>query len=123
MQFFAAVFNVLSFSAAALAAPAVELSSRGQSGSVTYFNPGLGACGQYNGDGDYIVAVSAALFDQQHPCGRRIRVYGSSGSVDVTVVDRCTGCSYNDLDLSPAAFQGSIGDLGIGRRNANWDWI
>lgn len=91
-------------------------------GSITYFNPGLGACGITNSDNDLITAVSAALYDSQKPCGRNIRVTYQGRSVVVQVVDRCVGCAYNDLDLSPAAFQTVIGDLGIGRVNAQWEW-
>ncbi|KAM5350373.1 hypothetical protein ACJ41O_006878 [Fusarium nematophilum] len=98
------------------------LITRRSEGEITYYNPGLGACGQTHTDGDMVVAVSAALFDADRPCGRQIRVRGDAGEALVTVVDRCGGCAYNDLDLSPVAFQQSIGDLGIGRRVASWDW-
>jgi hypothetical protein len=30
---------------------------------VTYYTPGLGACGGYNSDSDYVVAVAAETFD------------------------------------------------------------
>lgn len=86
------------------------------SGDITWFHPGLGACGKTNGDNDLIVAVSAGLYDSQKPCGRRMRVKGPKGSVDVTVVDRCGGCAYNDVDLSPAAFKKAVGNLGLGRK-------
>ncbi|POR35429.1 Papain inhibitor [Tolypocladium paradoxum] len=113
--------------ASALAAPAQgdaanTLEARGNSGSITYYNPGLGACGETNGDGDAIVAVSAALFDAQRPCNRNIRVSYEGRSAVVRVVDRCSGCAVNDLDLSPSAFQQVIGDLGKGRVTASWDW-
>ncbi|KND89132.1 Papain inhibitor [Tolypocladium ophioglossoides CBS 100239] len=113
--------------ATALAAPTQgdavnSLEARDNTGSITYFNPGLGACGQTNGDNDAIVAVSAALYDSQHPCNRNIRVSYHGRSVVVKVVDRCTGCAFNDLDLSPSAFRQVIGDLGIGRATATWAW-
>ncbi|KAI8662986.1 hypothetical protein LRP88_07187 [Fusarium phalaenopsidis] len=103
----------------ASAAPAVAPRAEGQ---ATYYHPGLGACGGTNGDGDLIVAMSAALFDAQKPCGRSIKVKGAAGEVTVKVVDRCEGCAYNDIDLSPTAFQKAIGDLGIGRTTTTWDW-
>lgn len=127
MVSYLSTLTALFMAATALAAPVDssestnELVSRAD-GSITYFNPGLGACGETNGDGDYITAVSAALFDSQRPCGRNIRVSYQGRSIVVRVVDRCAGCAYNDLDLSPAAFQAVIGDLGIGRTNAQWEW-
>ncbi|CAG8596752.1 12488_t:CDS:2, partial [Racocetra fulgida] len=51
------------------------LEKRDNTGDITFYDVGLGAC------------VS---------CG--------SKSVTVTVVDRCAGCKKNDVDLSPAAF-------------------
>ncbi|KAF7562163.1 hypothetical protein G7046_g1974 [Stylonectria norvegica] len=106
--------------ASALATP--QLSERA-AGSITFYEPGLGACGSTSTANDLIVAVSAGLFDAEKPCGRSIRVTGAAGSVDVAVVDRCAGCAYNDLDLSPAAFQRAIGDLGLGRQPGTWEWI
>ena len=92
-------------------------------GEVTYYHPGLGACGQTHGDGDKVTAVSAAMFDSKKPCGRRMRVSGGAGSVVVKVVDRCVSCGLNDLDLSPSAFKAAIGGLGIGRDSAKWEWV
>ncbi|KAL6699204.1 expansin-like protein [Trichoderma pleuroticola] len=92
------------------------------SGSVTWYNTGLGACGQTNSDNELVVAVSHSLYDREHPCGRKIRVSYQGRSAVVTVVDRCAGCAENDLDLSPAAFRAVIGELDIGRTAATWDW-
>ncbi|PON25726.1 hypothetical protein TGAM01_v205163 [Trichoderma gamsii] len=92
-------------------------------GSVTYYEVGLGACGQTNSDSELVVAVSHSLYDREHPCGRNIRVHYEGKSVDVRVVDRCESCAEDDLDLSPTAFQQVIGPLSIGRATATWEWI
>ena len=42
-------------------------------------------------------------------------------SVTVTVVDRCEGCSENDLDFSPAAFQ-QLADESLGRIDISWSY-
>ena len=109
-------------SSSALGAPAPETANLAARGEMTYYEPGLGACGGTNGPGELIVAVSASRYDQQNPCGRKIKVKGDRGEVVVTVVDRCAGCARDDLDLSPAAFQRAIGDLGIGRTEGSWGW-
>ncbi|PMB69311.1 Allergen Asp f 7 [Beauveria bassiana] len=101
---------------------ALALTSSSIAGSFTYFYPGLGACGGHNGNNDYIVAVSAKIFDSQRPCNRRIRAWYKGRSVDVKVVDRCAGCAENDLDFSPAAFKALVGDLGPGRVWGDWNW-
>ncbi|KAK1976198.1 RlpA-like double-psi beta-barrel-protein domain-containing protein-containing protein [Colletotrichum cereale] len=101
-------------------------------GDLTYYAVGLGACGQTNGDGDMIVSVSHYLWDDvqsggnpnNNPlCGKKIRVRrDGEGSVDVTVVDRCTGCEPTDLDLSPAVFD-RLADKGEGRVKGTWSWL
>lgn len=111
--------QLLAALALTFAAPAAA-SNRGE---ITFFEPGLGACGQTHGAHDMITAVSKHRYDGHDVCGGRIRVRGRNGDAIVTVVDRCEACAYNDLDLSPAAFQQAIGDLGIGRTEANWEWI
>ncbi|KAK2054299.1 hypothetical protein LY76DRAFT_522796 [Colletotrichum caudatum] len=101
-------------------------------GDLTYYGVGLGACGKTNSDGDAIVSVSHYLWDavqgggnpNTNPlCGRKIRVRrDGEGSVDVTVVDRCTGCAPTDLDLSPAVFE-RLADKGEGRVKGTWSWL
>ncbi|KAJ6789128.1 hypothetical protein PWT90_01520 [Aphanocladium album] len=112
------MFSVTKTAAAALAVAVTAIA-----GDITYFNPGLGACGQYNGDNDMIVAVGHGMYDREHPCGRRIRAHYGGRSVDVTVVDRCGGCGDGDLDLSPNAFSQLVGSLGPGRVQGSWEWI
>lgn len=73
-------------------------------GDLTYYGPGLGACGVESSDNDAIVSVSHHVFDavqvgsnpNQNPlCGRKIRAArvdertGKRVSIDVKVVDRC----------------------------------
>ncbi|KAI0280644.1 RlpA-like double-psi beta-barrel-protein domain-containing protein-containing protein [Russula aff. rugulosa BPL654] len=99
----------------------------------TWYLPGLGACGFENNSSQPIVAVSWKLYDftvsyihgnpNTNPvCGRKIHAIYKGGSVDVTVVDRCTGCNETDLDFSPGAFR-HLADLGVGRLyNMTWNW-
>lgn len=82
-----------------------------------------------------IVAVSHLVYDasaksgstnpNENPlCGRKIRVWRDyeDGGVEVTVVDRCTGCKATDLDLSPTAF-GILASKAEGRVRGNWRWL
>ncbi|KAF1980281.1 hypothetical protein BU23DRAFT_522317 [Bimuria novae-zelandiae CBS 107.79] len=105
-------------------------------GDLTYYNPGLGACGKEASDEDAICAVSHITFDavqkgsdpNQNPlCGRKIRAKrvredGKEVSIDVTVVDRCTGCQPTDIDVSPAMFD-KMADHGLGRVDVTWAWL
>ncbi|KDQ18238.1 hypothetical protein BOTBODRAFT_185591 [Botryobasidium botryosum FD-172 SS1] len=110
-----------------------QLEARANVGQATYFYPGLGACGKYNGNGDLITAVSKLLYDtypghtanpNNNPvCGRRIKANYGGRSVTVTVVDRCEACAFNDLDLSPTAFE-NLAALSVGRLSGvTWDWV
>lgn len=105
-------------------------SSGTHSGQGTYYSTGLGACGITNVDTDYIVAISHQLYDENakdanpnnNPlCGKKITAYYQGKSVVVTVVDRCEGCQYNDLDFSPSAFS-QIADQDLGRIDITWNW-
>ncbi|KAK4038337.1 RlpA-like double-psi beta-barrel-protein domain-containing protein-containing protein [Parachaetomium inaequale] len=101
------------------------------SGKFTYYNAGLGACGQTHSDADLVVAMSHVDFDPSSPngspnnnplCGRRIRAAIGGKTVDVTVVDRCEACNSGDLDLSPTAF-GVLSALSVGVIQGTWEWI
>ncbi|EMC93689.1 hypothetical protein BAUCODRAFT_26917 [Baudoinia panamericana UAMH 10762] len=114
-------------------------------GELTYYLEGptklLGACGQMNGENDYIVSVSHIIFDaagsssatggnsNNNPlCGQMVRAtrwdaeVNAERSVDLTVVDRCTGCQPNDLDTSTGVFK-HMASIAEGRVNVTWVWL
>lgn len=123
MQFTLA--TVAGFAAAAMAGPLADFE-----GDLTFFNPAVGACGNTNSDGDFIAAISTALFDAETPdsnpnknplCGRSIIARHGGKEVRVTVADRCVGCATHDLDLSVAAYN-QIADPNAGRVKGSWNW-
>ncbi|KAI9857786.1 MAG: hypothetical protein M1813_008037 [Trichoglossum hirsutum] len=103
-------------------------------GDLTYYDPGLGACGITSTNKDLICALSYHLFDaasvgpnpNANPlCGRKLWFTRSGGGerVVVEVVDRCPGCQgEGDLDVSEAAFT-KVADLAEGRVGMEWGWI
>ncbi|KXH59754.1 SCP-like extracellular protein [Colletotrichum salicis] len=88
-------------------------------GDITFFNPGLGACGWTDNDNSMIVAISHIKMGSQsngNPlCGKTVRIQAEGKAVDVKVTDKCMGCAENDIDVSPAVFKALLGDLGRGR--------
>ena len=121
----------------------LPLPSNSQSfvGDLTYYGVGLGACGFTNGDNDHIVSVSHLIFDaagsssdaggnsNQNPlCSRMLRAerydeeFGEKRSVDLKVVDRCTGCAADDIDTSLDAFE-SLAPSASGRVDVTWAWL
>lgn len=102
-------------------------------GDLTYYAPGLGACGIKSSKSEMIVAISHLLFDSvqqgSNPntnslCGMKLRARRPDGdrSIDLKVVDRCTGCQYRDLDVSPGAFQ-RLAEIAQGRVSVEWAWL
>ncbi|KAK5050920.1 hypothetical protein LTR84_003479 [Exophiala bonariae] len=100
-------------------------------GDLTYYDPGLGACGVTSKDGDKIVAVSHLVFDavsvgtnpNANPlCGKKIRARRDNKSVDLTVVDRCTGCQPTDIDITMEVFA-TLADIDQGRVLVEWNWL
>jgi hypothetical protein len=52
---------------------------RGFGGRATFYATGLGACGDWNNDGDMIVALNSAQYIGGYPgpeCGRQIQIWG-----------------------------------------------
>ncbi|KAI8071051.1 RlpA-like double-psi beta-barrel-protein domain-containing protein-containing protein [Gongronella butleri] len=96
-------------------------------GDGTYFNPGLGSCGQTDGDHDMIAALNAPQMgysanpNKNPNCGRYAQVKGPKGTVKVKIVDTCPPCKSGSLDLSPAAFA-KIANLAAGRVPITWSW-
>ena len=110
-------------------------------GDLTYYQTGLGACGLTSSDSDDIVSVSHFVFDaagsssstggnsNHNPlCGLMLRAerfdqdHGERRSVDLKVVDRCTGCEPEDIDVSISAFE-KLASSERGRVDVKWAWL
>lgn len=114
------LFATLLFALFALTVNAAPIEKRASySGDATFYEVGLGSCGQTNSDDEMVVALSSELMGSGNYCGKSINVKSDSGSVTVKVVDTCPSCSKTNLDLSPAAFK-KLGDLSEGRIAVTW---
>jgi hypothetical protein len=100
-------------------------------GDLTYYGPGLGACGVTSANGDAIVSVSHIIFDAvsvgSNPnlnplCGKMLRVRRNGVSVDLKVVDRCVGCAARDLDVTEDTFA-ELAAVALGRVKVEWSWL
>ncbi|TGO07352.1 hypothetical protein BTUL_0288g00010 [Botrytis tulipae] len=127
-----AIAAIMAFAPLISAAPAPvsanepELARRSNSGDLTYYDVGLGACGTTNSDSELVVAMSAGLMGTQsngNPnCGKKIKINYGGKSVTVKVVDKCMGCARYDLDLSPAAFK-ALAPESAGRIKGTWSFV
>ncbi|KAI9782495.1 MAG: hypothetical protein M1839_004981 [Geoglossum umbratile] len=122
-------------------------------GDLTYYDPGLGACGITSSSHDYICAISYHLFDaystSSNPnanplCGKRLWFArttgpgavkkGDGGKVDVgaevkgervevVVADRCAGCT-GEGDLDVTETAfGKVAGVEEGRVGVVWGWV
>jgi len=101
-------------------------------GDGTFFATGLGACGITNYPTDSIVAISQIRFDaastgpnpNDNPlCGAKVSISFEGNSHTATIVDRCTGCEKDSLDMTTNLFQ-VFADLGVGRiHGIEWNFI
>ncbi|KAF6217500.1 hypothetical protein HO133_006838 [Letharia lupina] len=73
----------------------LPLGSQTYTGDLTYYGPGLGACGITSSDTDHIVSISHFTFDavskgsnpNANPlCGHKLRAVRNGNSIDLTVV-------------------------------------
>lgn len=95
------------------------------SGDITFYEAGLGACGETtDGSVDKVVALPHEFMGTQsngNPfCGKTVTINYKGATVQATVVDKCMGCVGRDLDLSNAAFDGLGIAESVGRTQADW---
>ncbi|KAK1236194.1 hypothetical protein PQX77_000570 [Marasmius sp. AFHP31] len=83
----------------------------------TYYKTGLGACGGYNGDNDYIVALNEYQWEGGKHCGQQITIEVNGKTSQATIVDLCPfdSCPFGALDMSHGLFSnwGSPEQLGV----------
>ncbi|KAI0841349.1 RlpA-like double-psi beta-barrel-protein domain-containing protein-containing protein [Hypoxylon sp. FL0890] len=98
----------------ALIAPSIAFS-----GDMTWYYPGLGACGGLNGDSDAVVAMPLS---QDGNCGKTIKISYNGKTATAQVVDKCPGCAGDNIDVSPGIFQ-EFTDLSIGTVQVTWEYV
>ncbi|KAH8830176.1 RlpA-like double-psi beta-barrel-protein domain-containing protein-containing protein [Flagelloscypha sp. PMI_526] len=92
-------------------------------GQFSYYDAGLGACGGTNGEGDFIVALSASLWDGGSHCGQQVTINVGGRSATATIVDECPGCPPGQLDCTKGLFRHlSGGSLDAGILHGSWDF-
>ncbi|KAH8922064.1 hypothetical protein BT69DRAFT_1320455 [Atractiella rhizophila] len=85
------------------------LQKRGDSGRATFYDVGLGACGEYNSDSDFVVALNQGQYGSSNSvskyCFKYINIQYGGKSAKAQIVDCCPGCPWGALDMSPALFK------------------
>ncbi|KAI1350375.1 RlpA-like double-psi beta-barrel-protein domain-containing protein-containing protein [Xylaria sp. FL0043] len=111
----------------ALAAPfhntttTTTMTARSQTftGDITYYQPGLGACGETSTDAETVVALSPAQYDGA--CGKTITITKDGKTATAKVVDKCPSCASGAIDVSSTVFK-SLADMAVGRTTVSWSF-
>ncbi|KAG8901169.1 hypothetical protein FRB99_005502 [Tulasnella sp. 403] len=121
MLFKAYFVAALSFFAMSAPAVALPLERRGTvKGVGTWYDAGLGACGETNNNKQMIIALSHLRWKKKL-CGKWITVTDTDTrrKVKGVVKDMCPGCAKNNLDLSKGMFK-KLDKLGKGVIPIKW---
>ncbi|TBU27142.1 RlpA-like double-psi beta-barrel-protein domain-containing protein-containing protein [Dichomitus squalens] len=127
MSPFTAIAFFLALSATAFAAPTSEgtasVAKRSRTGRGTWFDVGLGACGETNVNSDKIIAISADIYGNGGYCNKGVTITNTANGKTATAIvrDECPGCGANDIDMSPSLFQ-ELGSLDTGVLTVSWDF-
>ncbi|KZT57632.1 hypothetical protein CALCODRAFT_452709 [Calocera cornea HHB12733] len=93
---------------ARVASEGTDLTKRDSfNGRATFFDVGLGACGQWNVASDYIVALNTPQYGSGSPgpqCFKMITITYNGISTTAQIMDECPSCNYGDLDMSRGLF-------------------
>ncbi|KAI0807200.1 RlpA-like double-psi beta-barrel-protein domain-containing protein-containing protein [Fomes fomentarius] len=71
---------------------------------LTYYDAGQNACGWYDSDSDYVIALSPKLYNNGAHCGKMVTVDYQGKQVQAKVTDECPGCNEAEADLSRPLF-------------------
>lgn len=88
----------------------------------TWYDVGLGACGQTNVPGDFIVALTHLQFGSGYPaevCFSSITIEVDGKQAQATIMDECMGCPYGGLDFSKGLFE-YFAPTSVGVLTGNW---
>ncbi|KAJ3579652.1 hypothetical protein NPX13_g912 [Xylaria arbuscula] len=105
------------------------------SGDMTWYDPGLGACGWTNGGGDMIVAMSPGDMKcgthrktllplgkiPTNECIQIVNIKYKGKTANAKIVDKCPSCAAGSIDVSPTVFQ-IFEPLGTGRVHVDWEY-
>lgn len=74
---------------------------------ATFYDVGLGACGNHNSRGDFIVALNTHQYGSGYPgpqCGKGINIHYKGKTAHAVIQDECPGCPFGALDMSRGLF-------------------
>ncbi|CAO1619002.1 unnamed protein product [Sympodiomycopsis kandeliae] len=95
------------------------------SGQATFYDAGLGACGDTNSASDMIVAVTPSMYGGGSNCGKQISITNQKTGTtqQATIKDLCPTCGGSqDLDMSKGLFKALGGTENEGVFPITWSF-
>ncbi|PAV17056.1 expansin family [Pyrrhoderma noxium] len=122
---FAFFVAVLSITATPLPANGTNIEKRiTHTGRGTWYNPGLGACGETDSDSDDVLAISESIYGSGGNCNQYVHIVNTANGKSAygKTRDACESCSSVDIDMSPSLFS-QIADLDTGEITVEWHFM
>ncbi|TBU66044.1 hypothetical protein BD310DRAFT_38829 [Dichomitus squalens] len=105
-----------------LTEPDGHIQKRFDNTRFTYFEVGQNACGGFDHDNDFIVALTALQWDGGSHCYEEITISYQGKSTKAKITDECEECPYAAIDLSPGLFSFLAGGLDAGEVYGQWSF-
>ncbi|OSD02892.1 hypothetical protein PYCCODRAFT_1467568 [Trametes coccinea BRFM310] len=88
----------------------------------TFFPVGQNACGSFDHDSDFIVAINTHQWDGGSHCYEKITIDYQGKSTGAMITDECEECPYGAIDLSPSLFSFLAGSTDPGQIYGSWNF-
>ncbi|KIJ26096.1 hypothetical protein M422DRAFT_272874 [Sphaerobolus stellatus SS14] len=89
---------------------------------ATWFVTGIGACGNFNVNSDFIIALSIPQYANGANCGKGVTITYNGVTAHATVADECPGCPEGAIDLTEGLFTFLAGSLSVGVIDVEWSF-
>ncbi|KAI0361904.1 hypothetical protein OH77DRAFT_1389764 [Trametes cingulata] len=101
---------------------ASEHQKRFEGTRFTFFPVGQNACGSFDHDSDFIVALNTHQWDGGSHCYEKITVEYQGKSTGAMITDECEECPWGAIDLSPSLFSYLAGSTDPGQIYGAWNF-
>ncbi|KAI0738069.1 hypothetical protein C8Q80DRAFT_1114281 [Daedaleopsis nitida] len=90
----------------------------------TVFTTGVDACGGFDHDDDFIVAIGKQQWDGGSHCYAPITITYQGKTANAKITDECGDCPYGAIDLSPSLFVHLVpGGIQEGEVYGSWNFV
>ncbi|EIW60542.1 uncharacterized protein TRAVEDRAFT_146020 [Trametes versicolor FP-101664 SS1] len=99
-----------------------QFEKRFDNARFTFFPTGQNACGSFDHDSDFIVALNTHQWDGGSNCYSKITIDYQGKSTGAMITDECMECPFGAIDLSPSLFSFLAGSTDPGQIYGAWNF-